>query len=317
MKLAEVYRTAVKEAIQADIRGKKRLDAELRLQRERFEKLGKKERARFDQDLLWNPYHDTRLLHGDPELEIKEMFWGIDVTSAEIVLADRLRERGTQIDAVMGHHPSGKARTIFPDVMHVQEQMMEDFGVPINVAEDILAPRIKEITRSVHPANFNEAVDAARLLDVPFMCLHSPCDILGQKFLQALMDKKQPERVCDVMDLLGDIPEYEQSARFNNRPEVIVGDKNRSAGKVMIKFAGGTSGPKEMYETLARAGVGTFVCMHIPEAHLEDARKAHMNIVLAGHMASDSLGINLMADRMEARGVRVSPFSGLLRVRRK
>jgi len=34
-------------------------------------------------------------------------------------------------------------------------------------------------------------------------------------------------------------------------------------------------------------------------------------------MASDSLGINLMADRMEGRGVRVSPFSGLLRVRRK
>ncbi len=317
MKLAEVYRTAVKEAIQADVRGKKRIDADLRRQKERYEKLGKRERERFDPDLLWNPYHDTRLLTGDPDLEVKEMLWGVDVTSAEIVLVDRLREKGSSIDAVMGHHPTGKARTIFPDVMHIQEQMMEEFGVPINVAEDILAPRIKEITRSVHLANFNQAVDAAQLLDVPFMCLHSPCDILGQKYLQELMDRKEPERVGDLLDVLASIPEYEQSAHLNNQPEVVVGDRNRSAGKVMIKFAGGTSGPKEMYETLARAGVGTFVCMHIPEAHIEDARKAHMNIVLAGHMASDSLGINLMADRIEAKGVRVSPFSGLLRVRRK
>jgi hypothetical protein len=317
MKLSEVYRTAIKEAIQADVRGKKQIDAELRRQKERFDKLGKKERENFDPDLLWNPYHDSRLLHGDPELEVKEMFWGVDVTSAEIVLTDRLRERGTRVDAIMGHHPTGKARTIFPDVMHVQEQMMEDFGVPINVAEDILAPRIKEISRSVHPANFNQAVDAARLLDVPFMCLHSPCDILGQKFLQELMDKEKPERVSDVIDIMAGLPEYEQSARLNNQPDVIFGDRNRRAGRVMIKFAGGTSGPKEMYETLGKAGVGTFICMHIPENHLEDVRKAHMNIIVAGHMASDSLGINLMADRMEAKGVRVSPFSGLLRVRRR
>jgi putative NIF3 family GTP cyclohydrolase 1 type 2 len=85
----------------------------------------------------------------------------------------------------------------------------------------------------------------------------------------------------------------------------------------MVKFAGGTAGPKEMYDSLSKAGVGTFVCMHMPENHLEEARKAHINVIVAGHMASDSVGINLMADSMEEKGVNITPFSGLLRYERK
>jgi hypothetical protein len=34
-------------------------------------------------------------------------------------------------------------------------------------------------------------------------------------------------------------------------------------------------------------------------------------------MASDSVGINLMADSMEEMGVHITPFSGLLRYERK
>jgi putative NIF3 family GTP cyclohydrolase 1 type 2 len=56
--------------------------------------------------------------------------------------------------------------------------------------------------------------------------------------------------------------------------------------------------------------------MHIPESHLEEARKHHMNVVIAGHVASDSLGMNLLADRLEERGVEVTPCSGFIRVRR-
>ncbi|HQQ25742.1 MAG TPA: NGG1p interacting factor NIF3, partial [Methanomassiliicoccales archaeon] len=79
---------------------------------------------------------------------------------------------------------------------------------------------------------------------------------------------------------------------------------------------GGTSGPKDVYEKLAQAGVGTVVFMHIPEAHLEEVRKHHLNVVIAGHVASDSLGMNLLADKLEERGVKVTPCSGFIRARR-
>ena len=42
----------------------------------------------------------------------------------------------------------------------------------------------------------------------------------------------------------------------------------------------------------------------------------HMNIVIAGHMASDSLGMNLWLDELEKRGIEIVPCGGLIRVSR-
>jgi len=317
MRLVEIYKLAIQLGREADPRTSEEMDEELKRQKDKFSKMEGKDKERFDHDYLWNPYADSRLLFGEPNTEIKSVAWGIDISPAEILLADRLREKGRNVDAVIGHHPSGLARSIFPDVMHVQEYMFEQFGVPINVAEDILAPRIKEVQRAVHPQNFNQSVDACRLLGMPFICVHSPCDNLGQKFVQKLIDKQTPARVSELLNLLAELPEYDVAMRHNNNPEVFVGEKNRKAGKIVVKFTGGTAGPKEMYENLSKAGVGTIVCMHIPENHIEEAKKAHMNIVVAGHMASDSIGLNLLADELEAKGVGITPFSGFIRIRRK
>lgn len=315
MRLLDLYKMAIRLGREADARTEEELEAALRAQKQRYERLDAKAKERFDQDSLWNPYADSRALYGEGR-QVKHVLWGIDITPGEVVLADRLRERGEGIDGIIGHHPLGKARPIFPDVMHVQEYMYENFGVPINVAEDILAPRIKEVARGVHAANFDQSVDAARLLDIPLMCIHSPCDNLGQRFVQDIMDKERPEKVTDIIDILSSIPEYDRAMRLNSHPEVFVGDRDRKAGKVLVKFAGGTAGPKEMYEALGKAGVGTIVCMHLPENHLEEAKKAHVNVLVSGHMASDSIGLNLLADRFEAKGLKVTAFSGMIRVKR-
>ena len=74
--------------------------------------------------------------------------------------------------------------------------------------------------------------------------------------------------------------------------------KNR-AGKIFVKFNGGTSGNKNIFKYLENAGISTFVCMHLPEAHLDEAKKYNINVVVMPHMASDSLGINLVIDEIE------------------
>jgi putative NIF3 family GTP cyclohydrolase 1 type 2 len=56
--------------------------------------------------------------------------------------------------------------------------------------------------------------------------------------------------------------------------------------------------------------------MHISEKNLEQAKEHHLNVVIAGHIASDSLGMNLILDQLERRGVEVLTCSGLLRVKR-
>ena len=95
---------------------------------------------------------------------------------AEIILADRLREKGQSIDLVMAHHPEGSALAALYGVMDLQADLLHRAGIPINVAEGILGPRISEVKRNLMSHNHQRAVDAARLLEIPFMCVHTPAD---------------------------------------------------------------------------------------------------------------------------------------------
>jgi hypothetical protein len=81
-------------------------------------------------------------------------------------------------------------------------------------------------------------------------------------------------------------------------------------------MTGGTEGPKKVMEKLADAGVGTIVGMHMGPELREEAEKHNMHVLIAGHMSSDSLGINLFLDELERRGVTTIATSGLIRVHR-
>ncbi|HIJ00978.1 MAG TPA: hypothetical protein HA366_05545 [Candidatus Methanomethylophilaceae archaeon] len=232
------------------------------------------------------------------------------------MLADRLRQRGYLIDAIVGHHPLGKGRTIFPEVMGMQEEMYHELGIPINIAEGMMSKRIDEVSRAVLASNYNQVVDACQLLDIPIMNVHTPTDNLVQKFLEEHFEAEAPRRLEDLIDSLMKIPEYRLASKSNSPPRIIHGKKEGSVGNIAIKMTGGTSGPTEIYEKLADAGIGTVVGMHFPDKHIEECKKYHINVVIAGHMSSDSLGINLAADAVEAEGVEITPCSGFIRVKR-
>ncbi|MCL2816860.1 MAG: NGG1p interacting factor NIF3 [Clostridiales bacterium] len=317
MKLLEIYRLAVDMGISADPRGEEAVRKELAKEKRRYdEKLSGEEKELYDAERLLNPYADSRILFGDPEKEVKKIMAGVDTDTAELLLADRLNERGAGIDLVLGHHPSGPALASLGDVMKMQSGHLALSGVLPNVAEAIMSGRISDVERSVSGSNHCRALDAARLLGLPFMCVHTPTDNLAADFLQKLIAAKDPQTVGDLCDFLKAIPEYKQAGQNNNPARILSGKESTSLGKVYVDFTGGTSGPEEAYERLADAGVSTVVVMHIGEKHLSLAKKHHLSIVLAGHIASDSLGINLFLDALVERGVEILPVSGLLRVRR-
>ncbi len=317
MKIKEIYQLAIEKGIRKDPRSQEVVRKILEKQKQQFEELKEDEKKAFDTDRLFNPYSDTRVLYGEPEREVTKILAGIDMETGEILLADRLRERGTPVDLVLAHHPEGKAIAALYQVMKLQEDALAGFGVPINVAEGIMASRISEVKRGLMPLNHNRAVDAARMLDLPLMCVHTPADNHVNTLLQELFDAKQPETLGDVVKLLRDIPEYAEAAKNNAGPEIIVGSKERRAGKIMVDMTGGTGGSEDAYAKLAVAGVGTLVVMHIGEKHRKEAEKNHVNVVVAGHMASDSLGMNLFLDELVRRGVEVIPCAGLLRHERR
>lgn len=315
MKIQDVYRMAIDMGIKADPRGKKEMARILRENKKKFDALKEEEKDEFDMDSLFNPYDDSRVLF-DSGKKVKRVLTGVDMDTAEVLLADRLGEKGKPIDLIIAHHPSGYAFAGFYGVMHMQAEMLADLGVPINVAEGMLRDRIAEVSRAIAPANHNKAVDAAAHLGIGFMCCHTPADNNVAKFLQGLIGRKRPRTVGDAIKVLKEIPEYKEAVRLKAGPRIIVGAKEHRAGKVMVDMTGGTSGSKDVYEQLADVGVGTVIMMHIKEEHIKEAKKHHINIIVAGHMASDSIGMNHVLDEIEKKGVEIVPCSGLLRFRR-
>ena len=316
MKLKEIYETALKMGIKADPRGKKGIEKLLARNKEQYKDLKPDEKELFDQDKLSNPYADSRILVGDPEMEVTGILTGIDLEVQEILLADRLNQKGKKINLLLAHHPEGKALATLSDVMAMQADVWANQGVPVNVGDVLISKRMRDVFRALQPVNHNRAIDAARLLGFAFMCVHTPADNLVTSYLQKLINEKEPYLIKDIMKILKEIPEYKQATQIGNAPMILVGDGEKRVGKVLVDMTGGTEGPAEALEKLSQAGVGTLVGMHLKDELRKKAEDNQLNVVLGGHIASDAIGLNHFLDKIEEKGVEIIPCSGLYRVRR-
>lgn len=319
MTIKEIYELAIKMGIEADLRGKKAVEENLERIKKSYEKLSKEEKEEFDSERLKNPYSDTRILYGNPDKKVKRIIAGIDADAGELMIAKHLSVHAENpIDLFISHHPTGQALAGLDEVMHMQAEVLALYGVPINVAQSLLKTRIGEVARGVAPINHNKAVFAAKNLDLPLMCVHTPADNLVADYLKKLIEKAKPKIVGELVDLLKKIPEYKEAAKDKAGVRLFAGDKENYAGKIAItEITGGTEGSPKIYEKMAIAGIGTVVSMHLSEEHKKEADSAHINVVAAGHISSDSIGFNLFLDELEKRGIEIIPASGLIRIKRR
>jgi len=311
MTIQEIYQLAISLGINADPRGPQRIKKLLQKETQNHRHLRKAERAEFDQERLKNPYSDTRILFGDPNKKVKRVLAGLEIGVSEILLADRLKN----IDLVISHHPLGPALARLDDVMRLQTDLLALYGVPINVAESLLETRMSEVSRRLHPYFHNREIDAAKLLNIPLLCVHTPADNLCFQFVKKKIERKNPETIAELIKALKSIPEYKEAALLGAGPKLFAGKPERRCGKIAFtEITGGTAGHKEIYAYLSHAGIGTVIGMHMSEDYKEEAEKHHLNVVIAGHAPSDSLGLNLFLDELEKRGIEIIPCAGLIRV---
>lgn len=317
MKIKEIYDLVVEKGIEKDPRQREGVEEVLAREKKKFEDMKEKDKEDYDRENLTNPYSDTRILCGDPESEVNRLMVGVDIEVGEVLLADRLAEKGKPIDLIMAHHPEGKALSRLHDVMHMQEDILARYGVPINVAEGIMSSRISEVKRGLMPINHNRAIDAAKILGLAMMSAHTVADNQVTAFLQEMFDREEPRTLGDILKLLKDIPEYGAAVKYGAGPDLVNGNKDRRAGKVLVDMTGGTGGSDQAYAKLSQAGVGTIVGMHISEKNRKQAEEHHINVVIAGHIASDSVGMNLLLDELENKGIEIITCSGILRNKRR
>ncbi len=261
-------------------------------------------------------YADTAILYGQPDTEVKRILVGIDIEVGELLLANIIR-RESGLDLVLAHHPEGKAWAALYEVMQLQVDLFVRAGLSRKLSEELLAKRKREVERKLLPNNHMRSVDAARLLNIPFMCAHTPADNHAASFIEKLMREKKPRKVGDIIDILIDLPEYKYAREQLTGPRVILGNPNRPVGKIFVEMTGGTEGPKEAFDKLYKAGVRTLVSMHLSEEHFRKVRDANLNVVVAGHISSDTLGLNLLLDRIEKKEkISVVGCSGFTRFER-
>ena len=319
MKLKKLFEIAVHAGIDADPRPRKVIEKALKRVEERHKRLEGHEKAHMDHEQKWNPYLDSSILHGTGNEEIKNLMIGIDIETPELLLVQELKRSGTKIDAVMFHHPEGRALADLEKVMPVQVDVLAQSGVPVNQAEGMLRPRMDRIWRSIHADNLFRAERAAELLDITMFGCHTITDNMVWQFMEKTICKKEFDTLGEIMDAITDIPEYKKYAHKGNPPILVNGRKEYRTGKIYAtEFTGGTNGPEELMKLQAQAKVGTVLSMHVTEKTLEVAKEHHVNIIQCSHMASDSLGINLLIDVWQAAGAKLSilPISGFIHVDR-
>jgi hypothetical protein len=81
-------------------------------------------------------------------------------------------------------------------------------------------------------------------------------------------------------------------------------------------MAAGTNGGAGIYRTYYEHGIDTILAMHLDERDLRELellRRPRANLIITGHMGSDSIGVNHVINALELRGLEVIAGSGVIR----
>ncbi len=229
---------------------------------------------------------------------IRKILFGIDAGVPELLLAKQLG-----YDAVIAHHPQGGTATInFYQVFKRHIQQMVAAGVPI---EEAVRKRLAELEVEAHMRNYGHAVDVATLLEMPYMNIHTPLDEVGRKIMAEKVSSRirKDSTVQDVISALEELPEFKNAT---TEIKIRMGKAENPAGKVVVSHGAGTNGGYEIAKTYFEHGVGTVVYIHIRPRDLERLKaEEERNLVVTGHIASDSVGINPLIHELEKRNVSV------------
>ncbi|MFP4633576.1 MAG: NGG1p interacting factor NIF3 [Candidatus Aenigmatarchaeota archaeon] len=315
--LKEIHKFAVEEGIKEDPRDREKIEEMLEKRGEKYEDLEGVKKEKFDEDRLENPFDDSKVIYGGDE-DVKRVAVGIDIETQDLVLIDRLNEKGEDIDGALAHHPEGRALANLHEVMGLQIDTLERAGVPVSQAEGIVRPRAEEVKKNVHAANHPRAPKTAELLDIPMLNLHTVCDNHAYQFMEDYLEEEEFETLGDLIDVILELPEYGWALEYEMGPEIFAGSENNRAGKVeVLGFTGGTSLKDNLIEKMVESGIDTIVVMHARKEQIEKAKEENINIISAGHMPSDSLGINLLLDKIQNEfDLEFFELSGFKRVER-
>ena len=229
--------------------------------------------------------------------DINKVLIGIDIGTAELMLAKQL-----ECDAVIAHHPIGSAAVNFYKVFDRHIDYMVEHGVPKKTAKDAVGKLKERIETRNHSNIYSDVVGAAKELGMPLVNIHQPCDEYMRQVILHAIKAGRTEYVSDIVKSISKIPEFRHAA---TQVQVKFGNQNSKAGHWALVVAAGTNGGFNIAKAYFQHGVSTVLYLHIDYSELMKMREEKLegNLVVMGHLAGDSIGLNGLAEHLENLGI--------------
>ena len=244
---------------------------------------------------------------------VNRVLLGIDIREEDL-----RRASAEAYDLVIAHHPLGG--TGFISVLDRHEELMLRAGVARDIAKETCRRHkatYEERAASRPPDEKEQRLRAlAEELGLGLMNIHTPCDEIGRRRLQQVVDNlAEPTTVLHLMETYSAIPEMVES---DEEVELVCGRPQSALEKTVVIHGAGTNGGYPVSNTLFESGVGTVVYIHLhgQQQKARLAQEGKGNLILTGHYASDSLGINPVIDALEDAGIEVDCCNNMIRIKR-
>jgi hypothetical protein len=236
--------------------------------------------------------------------QIGKILFGIDVGVPELMLAKQLG-----CDAAISHHPKCALPLMYSyKVFRRHIQQMVNAGVPQQAAEEAIRKKMLTLEVEQHKRNWRHTLDVAKILNIPYLNIHAPLDELGRRIMtrQIMQETSKDATVNDVINALNRLPEFRNAV---TKIKILYGAESNPAGKIQVSHAAFTNGGYKILKTYFKHGINTVIYIHIdanPRA-LEQLKAENVsgNLLVTGHIASDSVGINRFITELEKRKISV------------
>jgi hypothetical protein len=241
---------------------------------------------------------------------IKKLLLGIDIKSPELKIAADFG-----FDCAMSHHPTGgDARLQFFKVLYRHVDQMVAAGVPHAVAAGIIDEMAEEHKATASMSNYDHDPSVARWLELPYLNIHTPLDEIGRRRLQSAADElSATDTVADLISHF--CASFGEFRNARTEIELRNGQPSNELGNVVMSHGAGTNGGYAVAKAYYDHGVDTVVYIHCRPADSKRLKAEYgdnKNLLITGHIVSDSIGINPYIDRLRQEGIDVTTISGII-----
>jgi putative NIF3 family GTP cyclohydrolase 1 type 2 len=246
----------------------------------------------------WNsiPADSAVHVHGK---NIKKVMLMIDVTTADLMLARHLG-----CDAVITHHPIGVSAINFYKVIDRHIDYMKENGISEETARSSVIDLKRKLEIRNHTQIYSSVIDSAKLLEMPLVNIHQPCDEYARRLISQKILERKPNLVSGIITALEEIPEFKKA---ETKIQVAYGQPDSYIGKWVAVIAAGTNGGYLIARNYFENGISTVLYFHIDYNDLVKLRESNIqgNLVILGHLAGDSIGMNALGNILENEGIQV------------